>query len=323
MFANATASGMSSSSAFMIGVFLVLAAVNDLSASPAYLAAISNAEALAGYLATIENGRSFGALEGDRGVGTFGGSEDHTAILCCRPATLSQYRFAPVSLEREVPMPAGHVFVVAFSGVLAEKTGDALDTYNLASRCAARVLKIWQQASGRTDATLEAAASAEPGAPDEIRRAIAAAHDKEFGADRLTKRFDQFVLESGTIIPAAGDALVADDLVRFGELVDRSQDAVERCRHGRSLDLSNETPFVNDLPERSEASQHSVARRAQHPFPVEAADCLRLGCIFLGAAAPQNTAHAMPAMSLDHCMAVDSCREPRAQPDNHRRRVHS
>jgi len=222
------ASGMSSSSAFMIGVFLALAEANDLSASPAYLAAISNAEALAGYLATVENGRSYGALEGDRGVGTFGGSEDHTAILCCRAATLSQYRFAPVSLERDVPMPPGHVFVVAFSGVLAEKTGAALDTYNLASRSAARVLEIWLQASGRADPTLEAAATAEPGAPDEIRRAIAAAHDTEFGADRLTKRFDQFALESGSIIPAAGDALIAGDLVRFGNLVDRSQDAVER-----------------------------------------------------------------------------------------------
>jgi galactokinase len=117
---------------------------------------------------------------------------------------------------------------VAFSGVLAEKTGAALDTYNLASRSAARVLEIWLQASGRADPTLEAAATAEPGAPDEIRRAIAAAHDTEFGADRLTKRFDQFALESGSIIPAAGDALIAGDLVRFGNLVDRSQDAVER-----------------------------------------------------------------------------------------------
>ena len=41
-------------------------------------------EILAGYLATIENGQSFGSLAGDRGVGTFGGSEDHTAICCCR-----------------------------------------------------------------------------------------------------------------------------------------------------------------------------------------------------------------------------------------------
>jgi galactokinase len=234
------ASGLSSSSAFMIGVFLVLAAVNDLSTSPAYLASISNAEDLAGYLATVENGRGFCALNGDRGVGTFGGSEDHTAILCCRAATLSQYRFAPVSLEREVPMPDGHVFVVAFSGVLAEKTGAALDTYNLASRSAARVLEIWRQASGRTDATLEAAATAEPGAPDEIRRAIVAANDTEFGADRLTKRFDQFVLESGSIIPAAGDALIAGDLVRFGNLVDRSQDAVERW-------LGNQVPETIDL----------------------------------------------------------------------------
>jgi galactokinase len=222
------ASGMSSSSAFMIGVFLTLAAVNDLSASPVYLAAIANAEALAGYLATIENGRSFGALNGDRGVGTFGGSEDHTAILCCRPGTLSQFRFAPVSLEREVQMPDAHVFVVAFSGVLAEKTGAALDTYNLASRSATRVLEIWQQASGRADATLEAAVSASPGAAEDIRRAIALAHDEEFRAERLTARFDQFALESRSLVPAAGEALAAGDLVRFGELVDRSQDAAER-----------------------------------------------------------------------------------------------
>jgi galactokinase len=143
------ASGMSSSSAFMIGIFLALAEVNRLAATATYRADISSAEALAAYLATIENGRSFGALRGDRGVGTFGGSEDHTAILCCRPATLSQFRFAPVTLERNVPMPPDHVFVVAFSGVLAEKTGAALDTYNLASRSAARVLEIWHPPGDR------------------------------------------------------------------------------------------------------------------------------------------------------------------------------
>jgi galactokinase len=219
---------MSSSSAFMIGVFLALAEVNHLGATTAYRAGISSAEALAAYLATVENGRSFGALAGDSGVGTFGGSEDHTAILCCRPATLSQYRFAPVSLERDAPMPAGHAFVVAFSGVLAEKTGAALDTYNRASRSAARVLEIWQQASGRPDPTLEAAVSAEPGAADAVRRAITLARDDEFGAARLTARFEQFVLESRSLVPAAGDALLANDLVRFGVLVDRSQDAAER-----------------------------------------------------------------------------------------------
>ena len=56
-----------------------------------YRAAVGRPTDLAGYLGTIENGRTFGPLAGDQGVGTFGGSEDHTAILCCRSATLSQY----------------------------------------------------------------------------------------------------------------------------------------------------------------------------------------------------------------------------------------
>ena len=67
--------------------------------------AIATPEDLAGYLATVENGQSFGALTGDRGVGTFGGSEDHTAMLCCRAGELSQYSFCPVRHERQVPFP--------------------------------------------------------------------------------------------------------------------------------------------------------------------------------------------------------------------------
>ncbi len=221
------ASGMSSSSAFMVAVFLAVAALNELDRTAAYRAAVSRPTDLAGYLGTVENGRTFGPFPGDQGVGTFGGSEDHTAILCCRALTLSQYRFAPVEFERDVPMPAGHLFAVAFSGVLAEKTGAALATYNRASHAAARVLDIWRAASGLPVPTLEAAVSGSGGAIDAIREAIAAAGDAEFGTDLLRKRFDQFVLESRTIVPGAGDALRAGDLAGFGALVDRSQQAVE------------------------------------------------------------------------------------------------
>jgi galactokinase len=121
-------------------------------------------------------------------------------------------------------MPAGFGFVVAFSGLLAEKTGAALATYNRASHAAGRVLEIWRAASGRAVSTLEAAVNEGPGIADDIRRAIRASADD---ADLLLKRFDQFVLESGTILPGAGDALRDGDLVRFGELVDRSQRAAE------------------------------------------------------------------------------------------------
>ena len=234
------ASGMSSSSAFMIAVFLAAAALNDLDQAVPFRAAIGSMTDLAGYLGTVENGQTFGPLAGDKGVGTFGGSEDHTAILCCRPATLSQYRFAPVQLERDVPMPAGHVFAVAFSGRLAEKTGAALATYNRASRAAARVLEIWRDASGLQARTLEAAVSEDPLAADAIRSAISASADAEFGADLLMKRFDQFELESRTILPGAGDALLAGDLGRFGSLVDRSQQAVEEW-------LGNQVPETVSL----------------------------------------------------------------------------
>jgi len=221
------ASGMSSSSAFMIGIFLVLAEINGLAGSGVYRSAITGPESLAGYLATIENGRSFGRLAGDRGVGTFGGSEDHTAILCCSASTISQYRFGPVYHERDIPVPAGHVFVVAFSGVLAEKTAAAMATYNRASCLAERVLDIWRRAGGRSSSTLESAVAERPEAADEIRRAIAEAADEQFGTDLLLKRFDQFVLESRRLVPDAGDAIMASDLDRFGIVVDRSQRATE------------------------------------------------------------------------------------------------
>ena len=221
------ASGMSSSSAFMIAVFLAIAAINGLERRHACRENIRSLTDLAGYLGTVENGQTFGDLAGDKGVGTFGGSEDHTAILCCRPATLSQYRFAPVHFERDVPMPGGHAFVVAFSGQLAEKTGAALATYNRASRAAARVLEIWHAAGGRPGGTLEAAVHERPGAAAAIRLAIQRSGVPAAEADLLLNRFDQFVLESGTIVPGAGDALLAGDLPRFGELVDRSQRAVE------------------------------------------------------------------------------------------------
>ena len=115
----------------------------------------------------------------------------------------------------------------AFSGLLAEKTGAALETYNRASRAAAQVLAIWREASGRSPASLEEAVAGGPEAAASVREAIAAVRDTEFPTDLLLSRFDQFVLESRGIVPEAGDALEAGQLDRFAVLVDRSQRAVE------------------------------------------------------------------------------------------------
>ena len=108
---------MSSSSALMIAVFLVLADVNRLESLDLYRCTIRTREDLAGYLATIENGQTFGGLEGDAGVGTFGGSEDHTAILDSQPGTLGQYSYCPVKKELCVQLPKSMVFAAGLPGL--------------------------------------------------------------------------------------------------------------------------------------------------------------------------------------------------------------
>ena len=105
---------------------------------------------LAGYLGTVENGRTFGPLAGDTGVGTFGGSEDHTAILCCRrvDAEPVPLRAGPVRAGRGDARPAT-CSPWRSAACWPRRPAPALATYNRASRCGRRVLQIWRDASGR------------------------------------------------------------------------------------------------------------------------------------------------------------------------------
>ncbi len=220
--------GISSSSAFSVALFLAVAHFNDLRDDAAYRREIPDLEALASYLGCVENGESFGSLAGDRGVGIFGGSEDQTAILCCRPGMLSQYSFCPVRPEGAVRLPPGYVFAIANSGVLAEKAGAARESYNRASVATRVILRLWTEATGRNDTSLGAAVASAADASDRIRTLIRGATHAEYAPQVLVDRFDQFVEESTRIIPGARAALEAGDLERFGALVDESQNNVER-----------------------------------------------------------------------------------------------
>ncbi len=73
------ASGLSSSSALIVSLFTALNGVNALDRHLAYEVNIAGPEDLGAYLGGVENGRPFRGLEGDHGVGTLGGSEDHVA----------------------------------------------------------------------------------------------------------------------------------------------------------------------------------------------------------------------------------------------------
>jgi len=225
------AAGLSSSTALMIGVFLVLSTVNDLPARNEYWHNIGNNLDLAGYLGAMENGQSFGALDGDEGVGTFGGSEDQVAILCAEPNRISQYAFCPPEFEKSIPMPPEHVFVIGHSGVAAEKTGPAREKYNAAARLVARLMELWREATGRQDAHLAAALGSAPDAAERFIELV----ERQPDAEALLPRLKHFMLESGEIIPAAGEALAAGDLGDFGRWVARSQLAAERR-------LGNQTP---------------------------------------------------------------------------------
>ena len=221
------AAGMSSSSALIIASFLAYNAANSLSERPEYTQNIHTVEDLAGYLGTCENGQNFGTLVGDKGVGTFGGSEDHTAILTCKPHTMNVYSYCPVKFERNVPMPKGHTFVIAGSAVVAEKTGAALDKYNRASLLSRAVIATWNKATGRSDPHMAAAAASSPKAPGEMRKVLSAAQHDVFTPAELVRRFHHFLTESTEIIPAACDALAKGNLAEFGKQVDRSQWATD------------------------------------------------------------------------------------------------
>ncbi len=259
------AAGMSSSSALMVAVFLVLAEVNRLSARNEYWHNIGSDVDLAGYLGAIENGQSFGTLAGDRGVGTFGGSEDQTAMLATEPGEISQFAYCPTEFEKAIPVPPGCVFAIAASGVAAEKTGAAMEKYNAASRLATALVELWRRETGRADPHLAAALGSSPQAADRLRTLVQETDTLAEGwalqcpvnlpAGRagsstaapgaavqlspqqraLLARLEHFILESGEIIPAAGDALAGGDLRLFGRLVDRSQRAAEQL-------LGNQVP---------------------------------------------------------------------------------
>lgn len=222
-----SAAGLSSSSALIVATFLALDDANGLSERAEYGEAIRGAEDLAGYLGAVENGQSYRRLTGDHGVGTLGGSQDHTAILCARSGALVQYAFAPVRFEREVALPDEHIFVIAASGVAAAKTGSAREQYNRAAERAVAALRAWRSATGSAAPTLAAVLTEAPNVVERLHVAVERCSDSPFSPALVRDRVDQLRAEL-EIVQAAGDALARGDVGRLGALVDQSQANAER-----------------------------------------------------------------------------------------------
>jgi galactokinase len=103
------AAGLSSSSALLVAVTLGLLRANGVETS---------FEELMGLLP-----------EGEQFVGTRGGGMDHAAVLGSREGCASLISFCPIGIKH-IPIPSDWAFLVADSGVRAEKSGAVRERYN-------------------------------------------------------------------------------------------------------------------------------------------------------------------------------------------------
>lgn len=68
-------------------------------------------------------------------TGTFGGSEDHTAIMSCTAGNMHLYSYCPTKKEGVYACPPGMCFVIGVSGAIAEKTGVPTNTIFAQANC--------------------------------------------------------------------------------------------------------------------------------------------------------------------------------------------
>jgi galactokinase len=187
------AAGMSSSSALVIAMAEALARIGAIQKTPEWRLNIRGPLDAAGYYACIENGRSFGTLQGDAGVGTHGGSEDHSAILNGVARHVLAFAFVPSRARGAAAVPDAWRFVIGTCGIKANKTGRAQEAFNRLSAGTAQLLAIWNERGVPGPRAISLAAALEtPGAADTLRSM----------AGDLRDRLDHFIREDARVLPA-------------------------------------------------------------------------------------------------------------------------
>lgn len=226
------ASGMSSSSALVVAVTLALADYNGLWELPQWSSNIRNRLDLAGYAAAIENGSDFKSLSGSRGVGTSGGSQDHAGMLCSVPDHLTPFTYFPLTKHEAIPVPQGWSFAVAVSGVLAEKTGAALESYNSVSLRVGELVDAWNRAHASQYLTLAEVLNQSEDAAEELGRLLL--NDPELAPrPDLMERLLAYLVEVGEAVPTAEAALSRGDIEAFGNAVDLSHQNADENLHNQ------------------------------------------------------------------------------------------
>lgn len=226
-----SASGMSSSSGLVVAVLLALLRKGGFSDLP-----FNDLESFAGFAGAVESGAPFfdaaSRRRADSGVGTRGGSQDHTAILLSEANTLGLYGYHPVQRYEQVDFPDHLVFVIAGSGVKANKTGSAREAYNRASDMAAEVARLYSVDVDDHFPTMGAMMSSPYFDRESLRWAIP--------DDDLWDRYQQFERERDFVIPEAIRAFRSSNWAAFGQAADESQKMADEWLH-------NQIPETNSL----------------------------------------------------------------------------
>ena len=193
------ASGLSSSSALVIAVGLALAHINEVATEVRQFAEVM--------------------ADAERYTGTLGGGMDHAISLGARARCAARITFSPLRL-RHVGVPDDWCFVVADTGVRAEKSGPVQVAYNLRRKECEEALRV---VSGHV-ATTEMTSKLTTSYPELVQALdtdtlVAAAEDVLQGS--LLRRFRHVVREAERVERAV-DSLRAADVGGFGSLMDAS-----------------------------------------------------------------------------------------------------
>jgi galactokinase len=232
------AAGLSSSSALVVAMATALARRAALDERAEWRSALQTTLDLAGYLGAVENGLTFKSFAGAPGVGTHGGSEDHTAILLCAAGHVRAYSYLPVRHVGDAEMPPAWRFLVAPSGVQAAKTGGARGRYNRASLATRALVAVWNAHMPR-EATLAGILSGGTDAIDTFRDLLRSRDHPDFSARDLETRLQHFAAEDARV-PEALRAFREADRRILGDLAASSQ---------RDADwlLGNQIPETREL----------------------------------------------------------------------------
>jgi galactokinase len=220
------ASGLSSSSALVVANALALLDRNDVSVDT-----IELAELLA---------------EAERYVGTRGGGMDQAICLAARRGAASRIDFNPLRVTAHV-IPTAWCFVVGFSLVRVEKSGEAREAYNTRPReCREALIKMTRALNVAGKVSTYPDLLARWDASELVEMA------KDVLEENLLRRFRHVVTE-GDRVSLAEMAIRSGDGATFGRLMDASH---------RSLtdDFDVSTPELDEMVEIAHGAGAAGAR---------------------------------------------------------------